>query len=163
MNHIIKSARKILREMENDNEREITIYKIIKKYYDDFGVERGEKLLNAIMKHLSEKNKAKRITDYEKEGEPVLEMMMGPESTVDELGDSLINSEKFERIIKDLDISEFENEYEYADFIILLLTAKYIGTPIHDDLFEYLKDVYFEDIINLYTGESENDSYYLTP
>lgn len=159
MNHIIESARKILKEMEDDNKREISIYKIVKRYYDDFGTERGEKLLSAIMKQLSTKNMAKRITDLEKEGEPVLEMMMGPETEADELGDSLMNSKKFEDIIKNTDASEFENEYEYSEFIINLLTAEYIGYPIYDELVSYLNDVYLQDIIDLYSGTTEGGDY----
>lgn len=162
MNHIIKTTKRLLKEMEDDNKREISLYKMIKRYYDDFGVERGEALLSAIMKQLSTKNRAKRVTDIEKEGEPVLEMMMGPETEADELGDSLMNSNKLEEIIKNTDASEFENEYEYSEFIINLLTSEYIGYPIYDELVSYLNDVYLEDIINLYNGNTEGGDY-LTP
>lgn len=50
MNNIIKSARKLIREMEEDNKREITIYKMIKKYYKDYGQEQGDKLISVIKK-----------------------------------------------------------------------------------------------------------------
>jgi len=165
MDKIIKSARRLLKEMQDDNKREIAVYKIIKKYYDDFGPDQGDKLINAIKKDLSHRMGAKRDTDYTRPMEPVLEMMMGPEDSVDAIGDSLFNSDLLENIIKATDASEFYDANEYADYIIENLASEYFGSPIYNDLIEYLKDVYFEYLMDMYSGEDEeyNDGDYLMP
>jgi hypothetical protein len=163
MNRIIKSTRKILKEMQDDHKREIAVYKIIKKYYDDFGSEQGDKLINAIKKDLSSRMGAKRDTDYTREMEPVLEMVMDDEYNVEAIGDSLFNSDLLENIIKSTDASEFYNENKYANHIIRKLASEYFGMPIYNNLIEYLKDTYFEYLTNMYSGEEYNDGYYLTP
>lgn len=160
MNNIIKSARKLIREMEEDNKREITIYKMIKKYYRDYGQEQGDKLISVIKKQLSKEYGGKHVTDTATPGEFVMEMM-GPGESIEDIGDSLINSELLDQVLQNTYASDFNEPVEYARAVIeaLVTAAEYEGMAESDELVSYLEEVYMEDLINLYnSGEDvEND------
>ena len=162
MNNIIKSARKLIREMEEDNKREVTIYKMIKKYYKDFGQEQGDKLISVIKKQLSKEYGGRHVSDTAVAGEFVMEMMMGPEESVEEIGDSLINSEKLEEIMKNTYASDFNNSIDYGREIIEALASEYEGMSEYDELISYLEEVYMEYFVDLFNSgddmERDGDS-----
>lgn len=158
MKHIKESIRKNIQEMEEDNAREIHVFKTIKKYFDDFGPERGSKLLNAIVKQLTNTYKPSRVTDVTVSPEPVMEMMMGPEDKIEDLGDALMSSSKLDSILTNTYASDFSDEFEYADNIITYLVDEYVDYDFYDELRDYIKDVYGEMFINLY--RSGDDDYF---
>ena len=167
MNNILKSAKRIIKEMEEDNKREITIYKLIKKYYDDFGSERGDKLLNVIKKNLSHLNAPKQVRDTMVPQEPVMEMMMGPEDNIEDIGDSIMNSDMTNMAIKTTYASDYDSSEEYMNEIINKLTKEFEGTSFYEELYNYIKDVYGEYFLELYLmGQDdtfEDDGEYLMP
>ena len=116
MNNILKSAKRLIKEMEEDNKREVTLYKMIKKYYDDFGTERGDKLLTVIKKNLSHLNAPKQVSDVGVPQYPVSEMMMGPDESVDNIGDSIMNSDLSNMAIKTTYADDFDNFDDFDDF-----------------------------------------------
>lgn len=167
MNNILKSAKRIIKEMEEDNKREITIYKMIKKYYDDFGSERGDKLLTVIKKNLSLLNAPKQVRDTQVPSEPVMEMMMGPEDNIEDIGDSIMNSDLTNMAIKTTYASDYDSSEEYMNEIINKLTKEFEGTSFYEELYNYIKDVYGEYFLELYLmGQDdtfEDDGEYLMP
>jgi hypothetical protein len=158
MKHIRESLRKTIKEMEEDNAREIHVFKTIKKYFDDFGPERGVKLLNAIAKQLASTYKPTRVTDTSISPEPVMEMMMGPEDKIEDLGDSLMSSSKLDSILTNTYASDFNDEFEYADNIITFLIDEYEDYDFYNELYDYMIDVYAEKFIELY--RSGDDDYF---
>ncbi len=167
MNNILKSAKRIIREMEEDNKREITIYKLVKKYYDDFGSERGDKLLTVIKKNLSLLNAPKQVRDTQVPSEPVMEMMMGPDESIENIGDSIMNSDLSNMAIKTTYAGGYDNFGDYLNEILNKLTNEYLTDPIYDELKEYLYDVYSEYFLELYMmgqdDDLEEDGDYLMP
>ncbi len=158
MKQIKESIRKNIQEMEEDNAREIHVFKTIKKYFDDFGPDRGGKLLNAIVKQLTNTYKPSRVTDVTVSPEPVMETMMGPDDNIEDLGDALMSSSKLDSILTNTYASDFSDEFEYADNIITYLIDEYIDYDFYDELHDYMKDVYGEMFINLY--RSGDDDYF---
>lgn len=167
MNNILKSAKRIIKEMEEDNKREITIYKLVKKYYDDFGSERGDKLLTVIKKNLSHLNAPKQVRDTQVPSEPVMEMMMGPDESIENIGDSIMNSDLSNMAIKTTYAGDYDNFSDYLNEILNKLTNEYLTDPIYDELKEYLYDVYSEYFLELYMmgqdDDLEEDGDYLMP
>ena len=82
--------------------------------------------------------------------------MMEEDESVENIGDSLIHSEYFEEILASTYASDFENESEYVDSILSSLISEYEGTSIEDELYEYLKDVYGESLIDLYKSGDDD-------
>lgn len=167
MNNILKSAKRIIKEMEEDNKREITIYKLVKKYYDDFGSERGDKLLTVIKKNLSHLNAPKQVRDTQVPSEPVMEMMMGPDESIENIGDSIMNSDLSNMAIKTTYAGDYDNFADYLNEILNKLTNEYLTDPIYDELKEYLYDVYSGYFLELYMmgqdDDLEEDGDYLMP
>ena len=158
MNNILKSAKRLIKEMEEDNKREVTLYKMIKKYYDDFGTERGDKLLTVIKKNLSHLNAPKQVSDVGVPQYPVSEMMMGPDESVDNIGDSIMNSDLSNMAIKTTYADDFDNFDDYFNEILNKLTSEYSSDPIYDELREYLYDVYSEYFLELFLmGQDDSD------
>ena len=148
--------------MEEDNAREIHVFKTIKKYFDDFGPDRGGKLLNAIVKQLTNTYKPSRVTDVTVSPEPVMEMMMGPEDKIDDLGDALMSSSKLDSILTNTYASDFSDEFEYADNI-LNWTIQIMREVFGDDMIEreendilgHLKEMYGDHLFDIYYSEVE--------
>ena len=80
------------------------------------------------------------------------------EKAIDDIGDSLIQSEKFEEILNTTYASDFSDEFEYADNIISYLISDYAGTAIEEDLIDYIKDVYGEQLLDLYRSGDDSDN-----
>ena len=83
--------------------------------------------------------------------------MMDEDESIDDIGDSLIQSEKFEEILNTTYASDFSDEFEYADNIISYLISDYAGTAIEEDLIDYIKDVYGEQLLDLYRSDEDDD------
>lgn len=147
--------------MEDTHKPELTLYKAINKYFKEFGHERGMMVLEKILMDISKKHGPSQVSDKSFAPVPVdgvtIHEMMEEEESVDKIGDSLIQSEKFNEILKNTYASDFSDEFEYADNIIYWLISDYYDTSIEDELIEYLKDVYGESLLDLY--RSGNDSY----
>jgi hypothetical protein len=118
-------------------------------------------VLEKILMDISKKHGPSQVSDKSFAPVPVdgvtIHEMMEEEESVDKIGDSLIQSEKFNEILKNTYASDFSDEFEYADNIIYWLISDYYDTSIEDELIEYLKDVYGESLLDLY--RSGNDSY----
>ena len=161
MKSIKESIRKHITIMEDTHKPELTLYKAINKYFKEFGPERGMMVLEKILMDISKKHGPSHVSDKSFAPVPVdgvtIHEMMEEEESVDKIGDSLIQSEKFNEILKNTYASDFSDEFEYADNIIYWLISDYYDTSIEDELIEYLKDVYGESLLDLY--RSGNDSY----
>jgi len=161
MKSIRESIRKHITLMEDTHKPELTLYKAINKYFKEFGHERGMMVLEKILMDISKKHGPSQVSDKSFAPVPVdgvtIHEMMEEEESVDKIGDSLIQSEKFNEILKNTYASDFSDEFEYADNIIYWLISDYYDTSIEDELIEYLKDVYGESLLDLY--RSGNDSY----
>jgi hypothetical protein len=161
MKSIKESIRKHITIMEDTHKPELTLYKAINKYFKEFGHERGMMVLEKILMDISKKHGPSQVSDKSFAPVPVdgvtIHEMMEEEESVDKIGDSLIQSEKFNEILKNTYASDFSDEFEYADNIIYWLISDYYDTSIEDELIEYLKDVYGESLLDLY--RSGNDSY----
>ena len=162
MKSIKESIRKHIAIMEDAHKPELSLYKAINKYFKEFGHERGMLVLEKILMDISKKHGPSQVTDKSVgpksvDGVTIYEMMNEEDESVDKIGDSLIQSEKFNEILKNTYASDFSDEFEYADNIIYWLISDYYDTSIEDELIEYLKDVYGESLLDLY--RSGNDSY----
>lgn len=162
MKSIKESIRKNISLMENEHEPELSLYKSINKYFKEFGHERGMLVLDKIVKEISKKHGPSRATDKSFAPVPVggvtIHEMMEEEESVDDIGDSLINSEYFEEILNTTYASDFENESEYIDNILKSLVSEYEGTAIEEDLIGYLRDVYGESLMSLYRSGDDSDN-----
>jgi hypothetical protein len=158
MKNIRESLKRTIKEMEENNAREIVIYKMLKKYVDDFGIERSELLVKAIMKQLSDSFSPSRVSDFSISDNPIMENMMGPDDTIEDLGDSLMSSSKLDDILTNTYASDFNDEFEYAENIISFLISEFEGQSFYDELFNYIKDIYGERFIDLY--QSGEDDYF---
>lgn len=165
MKSIRESLKRTLKEMEDDNSKEIAIYKMLKKYTDEYGVERTSKLVQAIIKQLSTSYLPTRVTDTtivpnevsEQKKKRGYKIELNPGSdNVQSIGDDLISSSKMDSILTNTYATDFSDEFEYADNIIRELVNDYVDSPIYDDLYDYVKEVYGEDLIELYlSGEDD--------
>jgi len=161
MKSIKESIRKNIALMEDEHKPELSLYKAINKYFKEFGHERGMLVLDRILKEISKKHGPSHVTDKSFAPVPVgdvtIHEMMEEDESVENIGDSLIHSEYFEEILKSTYASDFENESEYVDSILKSLISEYEGTSIEDELYEYLKDVYGESLIDLYKSGDDDD------
>ena len=156
MKNIRESLRRTIKEMENDNSREIAVYKVLKRYAEDFGVDMTERLIKAIMKQVSTSYTPGRVSDDSVPSEPVMEQILGPNDSIEDLGDSLMTSSKLDAILTNTYASDFSDEFEYADNIISYLISEFVDEPFYDELHDYIKDTYGESFIGLYlSGEDD--------
>jgi hypothetical protein len=162
MKSIRESIRKNISLMEDEHKPELSLYKAINKYFKEFGPERGMMVLDRILKEIAKKHGPSQMTDKSIAPVPVggvtIHEMMDENENVDDIGDSLIQSEKFEEILNTTYASDFSDEFEYADNIIYDLISDYIGTAIEEDLIDYIKDVYGEQLLDLYRSGDDNDN-----
>ena len=162
MKSIKESIRKHITIMEDTHKPELTLYKAINKYFKEFGHERGMMVLEKILMDISKKHGPSQVSDKSFAPVPVdgvtIHEMMEEEESVDKIGDSLIQSEKFNEILKNTYASDFSDEFEYADNIIYDLISDYIGTAIEEDLIDYITDVYGEQLLDLYRSGDDNDN-----
>jgi len=82
---------------------------------------------------------------------------MDEDESIDDIGDSLIQSEKFEEILNTTYASDFSDEFEYADNIISYLISDYVDTEIEEDLIDYIKEVYGDQLLDLYRSGNDDD------
>ena len=147
--------------MEDEHKPELSLYKAINKYFKEFGPERGMMVLDRILKEIAKKHGPSQMTDKSFAPVPVggvtIHEMMDEDESIDDIGDSLIQSEKFEEILNTTYASDFSDEFEYADNIISYLISDYAGTAIEEDLIDYIKDVYGEQLLDLYRSEEDDD------
>ena len=147
--------------MEDEHKPELSLYKAINKYFKEFGPERGMMVLDRILKEIAKKHGPSQMTDKSIAPVPVggvtIHEMMDEDESIDDIGDSLIQSEKFEEILNTTYASDFSDEFEYADNIISYLISDYAGTAIEEDLIDYIKDVYGEQLLDLYRSEEDDD------
>ena len=147
--------------MEDAHKPELTLYKSINKYFKEFGHERGMMVLEKILMDISKKHGPSQVSDKSFAPVPVggatIHEMMDEDENVDDIGDSLIQSEKFEEILNTTYASDFSDEFEYADNIISYLISDYVGTEMEEDLIDYIKDVYGEQLLDLYRSEEDDD------
>lgn len=147
--------------MEDAHKPELTLYKSINKYFKEFGHERGMMVLEKILMDISKKHGPSQVSDKSFAPVPVggatIHEMMDENESVDDIGDSLLNSEKFEEILNTTYASDFSDEFEYADNIIYYLISDYVDTEIEEELIDYIKDVYGEQLLDLYRSEEDDD------
>ena len=148
--------------MEDEHKPELSLYKAINKYFKEFGPERGMMVLDRILKEIAKKHGPSQMTDKSIAPVPVggvtIHEMMDEDESIDDIGDSLIQSEKFEEILNTTYASDFSDEFEYADNIISYLISDYAGTAIEEDLIDYIKDVYGEQLLDLYRSGDDEDN-----
>ena len=148
--------------MEDEHKPELSLYKAINKYFKEFGPERGMMVLDRILKEIAKKHGPSQMTDKSFAPVPVgvvtIHEMMDEDESIDDIGDSLIQSEKFEEILNTTYASDFSDEFEYADNIISYLISDYAGTAIEEDLIDYIKDVYGEQLLDLYRSGDDEDN-----
>ena len=161
MKSIRESIRKNISLMEDEHKPELSLYKAINKYFKEFGPERGMMVLDRILKEIAKKHGPSQMTDKSFAPVPVggvtIHEMMDEDESIDDIGDSLIQSEKFEEILNTTYASDFSDEFEYADNIIYYLISDYAGTAIEEDLIDYIKDVYGEQLLDLYRSDEDDD------
>ena len=162
MKSIRESIRKNITLMEDEHKPELSLYKAINKYFKEFGPERGMMVLDRILKEIAKKHGPSQMTDKSIAPVPVggvtIHEMMDEDESIDDIGDSLIQSEKFEEILNTTYASDFSDEFEYADNIIYYLISDYAGTAIEEDLIDYIKDVYGEQLLDLYRSGDDSDN-----
>ncbi len=162
MKSIRESIRKNISLMEDEHKPELSLYKAINKYFKEFGPERGMMVLDRILKEIAKKHGPSQMTDKSFAPVPVggvtIHEMMDEDESIDDIGDSLIQSEKFEEILNTTYASDFSDEFEYADNIIYYLISDYAGTAIEEDLIDYIKDVYGEQLLDLYRSGDDDDN-----
>ncbi len=162
MKSIKESIRKNITLMEDEHKPELSLYKAINKYFKEFGPERGMMVLDRILKEIAKKHGPSQMTDKSFAPVPVggvtIHEMMDEDESIDDIGDSLIQSEKFEEILNTTYASDFSDEFEYADNIISYLISDYAGTAIEEDLIDYIKDVYGEQLLDLYRSGDDEDN-----
>ena len=148
--------------MEDEHKPELSLYKAINKYFKEFGPERGMMVLDRILKEIAKKHGPSQMTDKSFAPVPIggvtIHEMMDEDESIDDIGDSLIQSEKFEEILNTTYASDFSDEFEYADNIISYLISDYAGTAIEEDLIDYIKDVYGEQLLDLYRSGDDEDN-----
>ena len=148
--------------MEDEHKPELSLYKAINKYFKEFGPERGMMVLDRILKEIAKKHGPSQMTDKSFAPVPIggvtIHEMMDEDESIDDIGDSLIQSEKFEEILNTTYASDFSDEFEYADNIIYYLISDYAGTAIEEDLIDYIKDVYGEQLLDLYRSGDDSDN-----
>ena len=148
--------------MEDEHKPELSLYKAINKYFKEFGPERGMMVLDRILKEIAKKHGPSQMTDKSFAPVPIggvtIHEMMDEDESIDDIGDSLIQSEKFEEILNTTYASDFSDEFEYADNIISYLISDYAGTAIEEDLIDYIKDVYGEQLLDLYRSGDDDDN-----
>ena len=161
MKSIRESIRKNISLMEDEHKPELSLYKAINKYFKEFGPERGRMVLDRILKEIAKKHGPSQMTDKSFAPVPIggvtIHEMMDEDESIDDIGDSLIQSEKFEEILNTTYASDFSDEFEYADNIISYLISDYVGTEMEEDLIDYIKDVYGEQLLDLYRSEEDDD------
>ena len=162
MKSIKESIRKNITLMEDEHKPELSLYKAINKYFKEFGPERGMMVLDRILKEIAKKHGPSQMTDKSFAPVPIggvtIHEMMDEDESIDDIGDSLIQSEKFEEILNTTYASDFSDEFEYADNIIYYLISDYAGTAIEEDLIDYIKDVYGEQLLDLYRSGDDSDN-----
>ena len=162
MKSIRESIRKNITLMEDEHKPELSLYKAINKYFKEFGPERGMMVLDRILKEIAKKHGPSQMTDKSIAPVPVggvtIHEMMDEDESIDDIGDSLIQSEKFEEILNTTYASDFSDEFEYADNIISYLISDYAGTAIEEDLIDYIKDIYGEQLLDLYRSGDDSDN-----
>ena len=162
MKSIKESIRKNISLMEDEHKPELSLYKAINKYFKEFGPERGMMVLDRILKEIAKKHGPSQMTDKSFAPVPIggvtIHEMMDEDESIDDIGDSLIQSEKFEEILNTTYASDFSDEFEYADNIISYLISDYAGTAIEEDLIDYIKDVYGEQLLDLYRSGDDSDN-----
>jgi len=162
MKSIRESIRKHITIMEDTHKPELTLYKAINKYFKEFGPERGMMVLEKILMDISKKHGPSQVTDKSVGPKPVggvtiHEMMNEEDESVEDIGDSLLTSEKFEEILNTTYASDFSDEFEYADNIIYYLISDYVDTEIEEELIDYIKDVYGDQLLDLYRSGNDDD------
>jgi hypothetical protein len=148
--------------MEDAHKPELSLYKAINKYFKEFGHERGMNVLEKILMDISKKHGPSQVTDKSVGpksigGVTIHEMMNEEDESVEDIGDSLLNSEKFEEILNTTYSSDFSDEFEYADNIIYYLISDYVDTEIEEELIDYIKDVYGYQLLDLYRSGNDDD------
>ena len=162
MKSIKESIRKHIAIMEDTHKPELTLYKAINKYFKEFGPERGMMVLEKILMDISKKHGPSQVTDKSVGpksvgGATIHEMMNEEDESVEDIGDSLLTSEKFEEILNTTYASDFSDEFEYADNIIYDLISDYVDTEIEEDLIDYIKEVYGYQLLDLYRSGNDDD------
>lgn len=162
MKSIKESIRKHIAIMEDAHKPELSLYKAINKYFKEFGHERGMNVLEKILMDISKKHGPSQVTDKSVGpksigGVTIHEMMNEEDESVEDIGDSLLNSEKFEEILNTTYSSDFSDEFEYADNIIYDLISDYVDTEIEEELIDYIKDVYGYQLLDLYRSGNDDD------
>jgi hypothetical protein len=162
MKSIRESIRKHITIMEDTHKPELTLYKAINKYFKEFGPERGMSVLEKILMDISKKHGPSQVTDKSVGPKPVggvtiHEMMNEEDESVEDIGDSLLTSEKFEEILNTTYASDFSDEFKYADNIIYYLISDYVDTEIEEELIDYIKEVYGDQLLDLYRSGNDDD------
>jgi hypothetical protein len=119
-------------------------------------------VLEKILMDISKKHGPSQVTDKSVGpksigGVTIHEMMNEEDESVEDIGDSLLNSEKFEEILNTTYSSDFSDEFEYADNIIYYLISDYVDTEIEEELIDYIKDVYGYQLLDLYRSGNDDD------
>lgn len=78
-------------------------------------------------------------------------------STVEELGDAIMGSGRLEEVLQENNPEDYSDEFEFVDNILSQLLYPYIDDDYYDELREYLKDVYGEQLFDMYSSDMDDD------
>lgn len=81
----------------------------------------------------------------------------GGESSVEQIGDSIWSSGRIWELLKEYHPEDFGDEFEFADNMIHFLTLPYEDETYHEELYDYMKEVYGEYLFDIYADEMENE------
>lgn len=84
----------------------------------------------------------------------------GGQTDIEMMADSIMGSQDFQEIFSDMDPSEYEDEFEYADNVIYRALNNYEDKPYYEDLFEYIRDMYSESLFDAYAVTMDRDMFY---
>jgi hypothetical protein len=71
-------------------------------------------------------------------------------NSIETLGDTMMQSQEFQDIFSSMDPSEFGDEFEYADNVIYRMLEPFEQEDFYDDLYDYIKDTYSENLFDAY-------------
>ena len=81
----------------------------------------------------------------------------GGMSTIDELGDAIINSGRLGEILQENNPEDYSDEFEFVDNIMTQLLYPYTDDEYYDELHDYIKDMYGETLFDIYKSKMDDE------
>lgn len=78
-------------------------------------------------------------------------------STIEELGDAIMGSGRLEEVLQENNPEDYSDEFEFVDNVISQLLYPYIDDEYYDELREYIKDIYGEQLFDIYGSDMNDD------